>query len=89
MEIVKAIAEKKYGLLVRDLMKENLTVFSGDDLIETGLEELAVNPERVFPVLSNGHSTGVINLNYLIEYLLIHKADSKEFARIKSLAGLI
>jgi Zn-dependent protease/predicted transcriptional regulator len=89
MDIIKAIAEMKYEEPVQKLMKENLSSFDADTQVETALEEMAANPERIHPVMESGQFLGVVNFNHIIEYLLINKAGSGEFARIKSLAGLV
>ncbi|HSC40177.1 MAG TPA: site-2 protease family protein [Chitinophagaceae bacterium] len=89
IEIIKAIAEMKYGMPVKDLLRKELCWLDGDKELDTVLEKLAANDERIYPVMENGRFTGVINFNQIIEYLLIHKADTKEYNRIKSLTGLL
>ena len=89
MEIVKAIAEMKYDATVKQLMTENLSYLDGENDVETVLEKLAGNDERLYPVLQNSHFTGVINFNHIIEYLLLHKAETKDYGRVKSLVGLL
>jgi len=47
------------------------------------------NDERIFPVMDNSSFIGVVNLNHIIEYLLLHKADTIEYNRLRSLVGLL
>lgn len=89
MEIIKAIAEKNYDETVGNLVRSELTYLDADQPVDTVLEKLADNDERVYPVMEQNQFAGVINFNHIIEYLLIHKADSKEYDRIKSLTGLL
>ena len=89
MEIVKAIAEMRYDETVGNLMKENLNYLDGEKEVETVLEKLAGNDERLYPVMENSRFAGVINFNHIIEYLLIHKAETKDYGRVKSLVGLL
>jgi Zn-dependent protease/predicted transcriptional regulator len=89
MEIVKSIAEMQYDETVQHLMKENLNYLDGEKEVEAVLEKLAGNDERIYPVMENSRFTGVVNFNHIIEYLLIHKADTKDYGRMKSLVGLL
>jgi Zn-dependent protease/predicted transcriptional regulator len=89
MEIVKAIAEKNYDEPIGMLLRKELTYLDGDQPVDSVLEKLAENDERIYPVMENNQFTGVVNFNHVIEYLLLHKADSKDYDRIKSLSGLI
>jgi Zn-dependent protease/predicted transcriptional regulator len=89
MEIVEAIAEMKYDEIIRNLVKEDLNYLDGEEEVESVLEILARNDERLYPVMENSHFTGVVNFNHIIEYLLIQTADTKEYGRVKSLVGLL
>lgn len=89
MEIVKAIAEMNYKEPLKNLVKEKLQYLNGNKEVETVLEKLAHNDERIYPVMDNSHFLGVVNLNHIIEYLLLNKVDTKEYGRIKSLVGLL
>jgi len=89
IEIIKAIAEMKYEIAVGDLLRKGLSYLDGEKEADTVLEKLAASDERLYPVMENGLFTGVINFNQIIEYLLIHKAETKEYGRIKSLTGLL
>jgi hypothetical protein len=42
-----------------------------------------------FPGKEKGMFAGVINFNHIIEYLLLFRGPTKEYPRIKSLAGLL
>lgn len=89
IEIIKAIAEKNYDELVGNLMHQELVYLDADQPVDSVLEKLAENDERVFPVMEADQFVGVINFSHIIEYLLIHKVDSKDYDRIKTLAGLV
>jgi Zn-dependent protease len=89
MEIIKALADMNYNEPVKNLVKEKLESLHGDKEVETVLEKLARNDERIFPVMDNSHFIGVVNLNHIIEYLLLNKVNTKEYGRIRSLAGLL
>jgi Zn-dependent protease len=89
MEIIKALAEMNYNEPVTNLMKKKLECLDGDKEIDTVLEKLAHNAEQIYPVMGDSHFIGVVNLNHIIEYLLLNKVNTKEYPRIKSLAGLL
>jgi Zn-dependent protease len=89
LEIIKAIADRKYSEPLKNLVKEELEYLDGHKEIDTVLEKLGQNDERIFPVIDNSNFIGVVNLNHIIEYLLLHKADTKEYGRLKSLVGLL
>ena len=89
MQIVKSISEMKYHTKIKELMKANLSYLDGNTKVENLIEKLAGNEERLYPVLVQNKFTGVINFQHLIEYLLIHSASTKEYGRVKSLAGLV
>jgi len=87
--IVKAMAEKRYGKTLKELSYEKPEYLNANDAVEDVLEKLARNDERIFPVMDHAHFTGVVSLNHIIEYLLIHKADTQDFERLKSLVTLM
>jgi len=90
LEIVKAIAEMKYTHPLRSLVKEELECLCGTQEMTTVLEKLARDSDQVFPVMNDeGRLAGMVNLNYVIEYLLLHNSGSKEYSRLRSLAGLM
>ena len=89
LEIVKAISERNYNEPLKKLVTEKLEYLDGNQPIDTVLEKLAHNDERIFPVMENNQFTGVVNLNHIIEYLLLNKVDTKEYDRVKSLVGLL
>lgn len=89
MQIVKSISEMKYDVKTKELMKANLSYLDGNSKVENLIEKLAGNEERLYPVLVQNNFAGLINFQHLMEYLLIHSASTKEYGRIKSLAGLV
>ena len=89
MEIVKALAEMNYGEPIKKLVKEDIEYLNGDKEVDTVLEKLARNDEQIYPVMDNSRFIGVVNLNHIIEYLLLNKVNTKEYSRIRSLAGLL
>jgi Zn-dependent protease/predicted transcriptional regulator len=89
LEIMKAVAEMKYSELLKNLIQKELLYFEANKDVEGVLEKLASNDERIFPVMQNSHLIGVVNLNHIIEYLLLHRTGTPEFTRIRSLIGLM
>lgn len=89
IEIIKAIAEMQYSITVKDLMKEDLKFFDANTNMETVLDKMSNDEEKIYPVMEDKHFAGVINFQHIIEYLLIHKAHTNEYGRIRSLAGLL
>lgn len=89
LEIVKAIAEMKYKEPLQSLIKEELEFLDVNTEVGAVLEKLARHDERIYPVMDDKHFAGVVNLNHIIEYLLLHKTGTREYGRIKSLVGLL
>lgn len=89
MEIIKALADMKYSEPIKNLVKEDIEYMNGNKEIDTVLEKLSRNDEQIFPVMDNSHFIGVVNLNHIIEYLLLNKVNTKDYIRIRSLAGLL
>lgn len=89
MEIIKALAEMNYNEPIKKLVNEDLEYLDGNKEIDTALEKLARNDERIYPVMDNSQFIGVVSLNHIIEYLLLNKANTKEYGRIRTLAGLL
>jgi CBS-domain-containing membrane protein len=89
LEIIKAIAEMKYNDPVKSLVKTELECLDGAQEVGMVLEKLAKDEERVFPVMDHGKFAGIVNLDHVIEYLLLHNAGSTDFSRLKSLVGLM
>lgn len=91
LEIVKAMAEKRYNEKLLDVVKPGptLNALDGAATVDTVLEELARDDERLYPVMEHGQFEGVVNLNHIVEYLLLHKAGEEEYGRIRSLTGLL
>ncbi|MDO6429496.1 site-2 protease family protein [Flavitalea sp. BT771] len=89
LEIVKAIAEMKYNNTMRTLVREELECLDGELQVDAVLEKLARDDERVFPVMNEGKFAGIVTFTHIIEYLLLHKAGSQEFGRLRSLVGLM
>ena len=89
IEIIKAIADKKFEYRIGELVKEDLHYLNGDDEVELVLEKLASHPDLVYPVMVKNHFSGVVNFNRIVEYLLLHGTHTADYGRIKSLAGLL
>lgn len=87
--ILAALAENKTDLLIRDLREYEEETLDGNLLVDLVLEKLAENDKKLFPVIENGYFTGVISLNHIIEYLLLQKAHTEDYKRVKSLSLLL
>ena len=90
MEIIKAVAEKKYDCRIKDLMQTNLDYIDGDTQVKNLIEKMADNEDRLYPVMDQSRFAGVVSFQHIMEYLLIHNSNSKKFyGRIKSFAGIL
>ena len=89
IEVIKAVAEQSYDKKVSDLMKENLTHFDGEMWMEDVLDKFSGHEERIYPVFDKEQFIGVVSFRHIIEYLLIHKASSKEYNKTRSLVELV
>jgi Zn-dependent protease len=85
MPIINEVAEKKYNVPVKQLMKENLTYFNAGDDVQKGFKELMAFPYLNFPVMKDNIFVGVVSLMCILEYLMLHQLTPKEHERLKAL----
>lgn len=89
MEIIAGMAEMHYSQQLRELKTLELETLNGETEVQAVLGKISVDDEKIFPVLEQGHFSGVVSLNHIIEYLLLHKANTGDYKRMKSLAVLL
>jgi Zn-dependent protease/predicted transcriptional regulator len=89
LEVMKAVSEQQYERNISELMKENIEYFDGNMLVSEVIDKLSGNEERIYPVFDKERFLGVVSFEHIIEYLLIHKAASKDYIKTKSLAELV
>ncbi|MEI6945925.1 site-2 protease family protein [Paraflavisolibacter sp. H34] len=87
MDLIKAVAEMNYQLQVKDLMKKDLVFLEAGSELPEVLERLSGNEEKIYPVRDHERFTGVTSYRHIIEYLLLHKAVTGEYGKVRSLAG--
>jgi Zn-dependent protease/predicted transcriptional regulator len=89
MDIMKSVSEQQYDRKISELMKENIEFFEGDTLVEDVLHKFSGDEAKLHPVFDKEKFLGVTSYQYIIEYLLLHKATSSEYTKTKSLAELV
>ncbi|HVU94126.1 MAG TPA: site-2 protease family protein [Puia sp.] len=89
LEVVKALAEKRYGEKLHSLVKGEVSLLDGAATADTVLEQLGRDDEQLYPVVEGGQFEGVVSLNHIVEYLLLHRAGEEDYGRVRSLAGLL
>jgi Zn-dependent protease len=89
IEVIKAVAEQQYEKKIFDLMKKNIVHLEGNMMVNDILEKLSDHEERIHPVFDRDKFIGVVSFQHIIEYLLIHKASSKEYGKTRGLAELV
>lgn len=89
LAIISALAENKADHLIKDLSKYNNETLQGDMTVDSVLEKLAEQDKKLFPVEDRGYFAGVVSLNHIIEYLLLQKAHTEDYKRVKSLSLLL
>lgn len=89
MKIITAVAERKYDATIKDLEKEEIETLDGEQPVDLVLEKLAVDEDKIYPVIEKGYFSGVVSLNHIIEYLLLQKANTEDYKRVKSLSVLL
>lgn len=89
VEVIKSVAEQQYEKKISELMKENITHLDGSMMVDTVLENFAGNEERIYPVFDKDKFIGVTSFQHILEYLLIHKASTKEYGKTKGLVELV
>lgn len=87
--IIEAIAENKYQLHVDQLPYEPVQLLQADAPVEDVLEKLAAKEEAIFPVIDKGQFIGIVSLQHIVEYLLMHKTGTADYRRLKSLVSLL
>lgn len=89
LKIISALAENKGEHLVNDLSRYNKEVLEADLPVDEVLEKLAENDKKLYPVIDKGYFSGVVSLNHIIEFLLLQKAHTEDYKRVKSLSLLL
>lgn len=89
VEVIKAVAEQQYEKQVAELMKKNIVHLDGSMMVDSVLENIAGNEERIYPVFDKDKFIGVTSFQHILEYLLIHKALTKEYGKTKGLVELV
>jgi len=89
MEVMKAVSEQSYDKKISELMKQDIDHLEAEMQVEDVLNTFSENEEKIYPVFDRKNFLGVVNFQHIIEYLLIHKAASKEYIKTKSLAELV
>jgi Zn-dependent protease len=89
LDVMKAIADQQYDTKMTSLVKNKPVSFDGETTVDKVLEKLSANDERLYSVMDKSRFIGVINFQHVIEYLLLHKVNTKDFAKVKSLVELV
>jgi len=89
MDIISALAEKKYDSILKSLTQHEIISFNGNDDVESILDILANHETLNYPVTIDGVIIGVVNFNQVIEYVLLNNTGSENFEKVKSLAKLV
>jgi predicted transcriptional regulator len=78
MEIIKAIAEMRYDTTIGELSKRSLICFETGTMLEDVMELILNKPGEIYPVFRTGSLAGVLDLQHIIEYLVLHHFLSGE-----------
>jgi Zn-dependent protease len=89
MDVIKAMSGQEYDKAVGDLMKEDIKHLQGEMLVEEFLDQFPRNEERIYPVYNEGQFLGVVSFQHVVEYILIHKASSKEYHKAQSVPEFV
>ena len=89
LDVMKALADQQYDVKISSLVKDNLVSFDSETTLDKVLDKLSKDDERLYPVIDKGQFVGVVNFQHLIEYLLLHKVNTADFAKAKSLVELV
>jgi predicted transcriptional regulator len=89
MDIISALAEKKYDTKLKHLLHHEVISFDGNDDLASVLDVLARHETTNYPVTVNGQISGVVNFNQVIEYILLHSTGGEAYSRVSSLAHLL
>lgn len=88
MEIMKEVAAMNYRTAVRDLIRGELQLLDGQKEVRDVLHKLAGARGRTYAVMENNRFAGLVNLQHIIEYMLVHDTTTDRNERMRSLAGL-
>lgn len=89
MDIISALAEKKYDVRLKHLLHHEVISFEGSDDLASVLDVLARHEAIHYPVTVNGQISGIVNFNQVIEYILLHSTGDEAYSKVSSLAHLL
>lgn len=75
-DLLQAIAKGHRSDPLRSIVSNNKTILQSDTIVMDVLDQLLANPSQIFPVLKGDHLSGVVGLNNLTEYSLVHEQQT-------------
>lgn len=87
IDVIIAIAEMRYKEKINTLPVKELIYLDGGSKVSDVLDKLAQNIDHIYPVIEGGRFIGVVNYQHIIEFLLLHKSDTLEYDKVRSLAA--
>ncbi|NLR56830.1 CBS domain-containing protein [Chitinophaga polysaccharea] len=85
-DLLQALAKGHRNNPLRSIVSNNKIILQSDATVLDVMDQLLVNPSQIFPVLKGDHLSGVVSLNNLTEYSLIHEQQTD--ATIRHEGGL-
>jgi predicted transcriptional regulator len=89
LDIIKSMAEKKYNTTVGELMNKDVECMDGEKEVDSVIERLCSEKKKLFPVMEHQHFSGLLNLQHVIEYLLLHCAGTGDYKKAISLTKVL
>lgn len=88
-EIIDAVANGQYDAQIRQLVPAGSFSLNEESLANDAIDKFIQKGPAVYPVVDDGHLTGIVNLESVVEYLLIHNIGVKGFPGAGALARLL
>ncbi|WP_143306413.1 site-2 protease family protein [Chitinophaga vietnamensis] len=87
-DVFQAIAKGHKRDALRNLPANNKTILQADMPMTDVVDQLATNPAQAFAVLTDNRLSGIITINNLAEYALVHEQAANAIAGRHSLSWL-
>lgn len=76
--ILRSISDGNHEKTVQQLMTTNVPELDEGSAIAEVIDKISDNKAAAFPVVSEGRITGIVNMQNIIEYLIVHDANLRK-----------
>jgi predicted transcriptional regulator len=78
-DLVRALGEAGPNVTVRRVMRSDCPIVPDNEQLERSFERLRQEGYSTLPVVHEGHLVGLITLDNILEWMMVHSALSNRF----------